>query len=143
MQLGVDGGRRGLGVGASVLAVLHAALLLLALPILALMILSTAWEGGDAALDSRLQSWGMLLGVLNLVAAALLIAGGVQLKGSPAVARRLLQVSSAVLVAMAASWAWVFRGTLVDPLMLGAWALLTIPGLVAALLAHAERSGAP
>lgn len=138
------GGGRLLRRCAGVLLCTHAILLFLALPVLALMLLGSLWEGGDEALKHRLLAWGLVSGVGNLGAGVLLICAAMAVLRDSSGERSLLAICACVLVALGAGWVWVFQGNLLsDPSMLGMWALLTLPGPAAALVVRAAEDRAP
>lgn len=128
----------------SVLFALNGALLVVGLPAVGFMVLGSGWEGGDQALKHRIAEWGILSWPIELLAAALLI------WTASSVARRssgigmLLAVDSALLVVLAAGWAWVFQGLLLADLsMLAVWTALSLPGLVAAVMTRLSPAPAP
>lgn len=128
----------------SVLFALNGALLVVCLPAVGFMVLGSGWEGGDQALKHRIAEWGILSWPIELLAAALLI------WTASSVARRssgigmLLAVDSALLVVLAAGWAWVFQGLLLADLsMLAVWTALSLPGIAAALFTRLSRTPAP
>lgn len=128
----------------SVLFALNGALLVVCLPAVGFMVLGSGWEGGDQALKHRIAEWGILSWPIELLAAALLI------WTASSVARRssgigmLLAVDSALLVVLAAGWAWVFQGLLLADLsMLAVWTALSLPGLVAAVMTRLSPAPAP
>lgn len=128
----VGSGRLARGVATFLLGA-HGAMLLGTVPLLALMVLSSLWEGGDEALKQRLQAWGPVSGFGNLVAAVLLCSAAVAVHRRSSDTRTFLAVTVALVLALAAGWAWVWqRVLLTDPSQLMIWLVLTCPGPLAA-----------
>ncbi len=123
---------------AGLLLTAQAAMMLAAVPVIAVMFMGSLWEGGDAALKHRLLGWAMFAVLGNLIGVVLLgVAVAALLRGRSA--RRATAATCATLVTvLAAGWAWVYQGYLLsDPATLGEVALFTLPGLVGSVLASA------
>ena len=136
----VGGGRRLVRWGSGLLLGVHAALLFVALPLLALVLLFSLFEGGDVALKHRLLVWAPVAGLGNVVTGVLLGSAAVALSRNARDGRAQLPITSALLLGLAAGWAWVWQRELVtEPSVLGLWIVMTGPGLVAHALVQASE----
>lgn len=136
----VGGGRRLLRWGSGLLLGVHAAILFVALPVLALVFLFSMFEGGDVALKHRLLVWAPVAGLGNVVTGVLLGSAAAAVFRNTRDGRTLLPLTSGLLLGLAAGWAWVWqRELLTDPSVLGLWIVLTVPGLVAHALVEASE----
>lgn len=139
----VGSGRLVRGVATFLLGA-HGAMLLCTVPLLALTVLSSLWEGGDETLEHRLQAWGPLGGFGNLVAAVLLCSAAVAVHRRSPDTRTFLAVTVILVLSLAAGWLWVWqRVLLTDASQLTVWLVLTCPGPVAAGLSwpYLRRTG--
>lgn len=121
-------------VVASVLLALQAALLVAAVPGVALMMLGSMWEGGDEAFKHRILDWGIEASLGNVVAVVLLVIGATWVARDARSALPLLTATSVLLAGLGVVWILVLRQTLTDPGWLGLWAALTLPCAVATAL---------
>ncbi|MGN6088329.1 MAG: hypothetical protein ACTHNT_03450, partial [Actinomycetales bacterium] len=111
------------------LMALHAALLALVVPVIALLVIGSLWEGGDEARKHRLQVWAPFAVLGNVAGAVLLTLGAVALARRPPAA--LPRGTALLLAALAAGWAFVYQSELLhDGGTLALWLAWTVPGLV-------------
>lgn len=130
-------GSRSIRYSAALLLVVQAALLLAALPVIAMMLLGSLWEGGDTGLKHRILAWCLFAVIGNLagVVAFCVATFAVVRRRS---GRRAAAACAVLLTVLSSGWAWVFQGYLVSELsILGQWALLTLPGLLGSVIAMA------
>lgn len=140
----VGGGRRLVRWGAGLLLGVHAAILFVALPVLALVFLLSLFEGGDVALKHRLLVWAPVAGLGNVVTGVLLCSAAVAVFRNAPDGRTRLPITSGLLLGLAVGWAWVWQSELLTvPSVLALWVVLTGPSLVAHALVQASEGLRP